>query len=446
MPYTSGGVAAATMTDRGRTRRAVAAAAVGNATEWYDFGVYSYLAVIIGRVFFPSASPGAQLVATFATFAAAFLVRPLGGLFFGPLGDRIGRRTVLAATMILMAVSTFAIGLIPSFAAIGITAPLLLLVARMVQGFSTGGEYGGATTFIAEYAPDRRRGFLGSWLEFGTVSGYLGGALIVTLLTLLFGDDAMHSWGWRVPFLLALPLGAVGLYLRLRLEDTPVFQEHQATASDPPGGGLREVFAGFWRPMLVCTGLVLAFNVNNYLVTAYLPSYIEVQLGYRESTALVVTLVAMAFMLAMVTVMGRWSDRVGRRAVLRTGSLCAIVLTVPAFWLLQRGSVGWLVVGALLLALTLVHFSGAIPSTLPALFPTYVRYGALAISFNVSVALFGGTTPMVAEALVDWTGNRYAPALPVLVAGVVGLVTVSVMRESANRPLPGARATIDPDA
>lgn len=428
--------------DPRQTRRAVAAAAVGNATEWYDFGVYSYLAVIIGQVFFPSASPTAQLIGSFGTFAAAFVVRPLGGLFFGPLGDRIGRRSVLVATMLLMAASTFAIGLIPSYGAIGVAAPLLLLLARMMQGFSTGGEYGGATTFIAEYAPTHRRGFLGSWLEFGTVSGYIGGALVVTLITALLSDDAMATWGWRVPFLLALPLGAAGLYLRLRLGETPVFVEEQQERAEGvqvrPAGSLREIFTRQWRAMLICVGIVLAFNVNNYTLTAYLPSYLETELGFSDLTALVLLLVAMALMLALVTVVGRISDRVGRRRVIMSGSICSLVLALPAFWLLQRGSLAVVLVGTVLLALTLVQFSGTAPSTLPALFPTHVRYGALAISFNVSVALFGGTTPLIAEALVDATGNLYAPALPVLVAGAVGLITALVMRESANRPLPSA--------
>ncbi len=180
-------------------RRAVSAAAVGNVTEWFDFGVFAYMATTIGKVFYPDSSPTAQLLATFGTFAAAFLVRPLGGLFFGPLGDRIGRTRVLAATMIMMAVGTFCIGIIPDYGTIGMAAPILLLLARLVQGFSTGGEYGGAMTFIAEYAPDRRRGFLGSWLEFGTLVGYILGAAIVTVLSATLSQADLLSWGWRIP-------------------------------------------------------------------------------------------------------------------------------------------------------------------------------------------------------------------------------------------------------
>ncbi|MYR89595.1 MFS transporter, partial [Streptomyces sp. SID685] len=261
-----------TVTDPALVKRAVKAAALGNAMEWFDFGVYSYIAVTLGKVFFPSGNPTAQLLSTFGAFAAAFLVRPLGGMVFGPLGDRVGRQKVLALTMIMMAAGTFAIGLIPSYGSIGVGAPLLLLAARLVQGFSTGGEYAGASTFIAEYAPDKRRGFFGSWLEFGTLAGYIGGAGLVTLMTALLSSADLLSWGWRVPFLIAGPMGIIGLYLRMRLEETPAFAaEVEKAEAERPKVPLREMVAGQWRALLLCVGLVLVFNVTDYMLLSYMP-------------------------------------------------------------------------------------------------------------------------------------------------------------------------------
>ena len=268
-----------TIVDKSLLKRAVGAMALGNAMEWFDFGVYSYIAVTLGQVFFPSSNPSAQLIATFGTFAAAFLVRPIGGMVFGPLGDRIGRQRVLAMTMIMMAAGTFAIGLIPSYSSIGIFAPVLLLVARLVQGFSTGGEYGGAATFIAEFSTDKRRGFMGSFLEFGTLIGYVLGAGTVALLTATLSHEALLSWGWRVPFLIAGPLGLVGLYIRMKLEETPAFKK-QAEARESedkalPTQTLRDLLARQWKALLLCVGLVLIFNVTDYMALSYLPSYLS---------------------------------------------------------------------------------------------------------------------------------------------------------------------------
>src|SRR5699024_9121330 len=196
-------------------KRAVAAAGLGNALEWFDFGIYSYMAATIGYVFFPSESGTASLIGSFAVFAIAFVARPLGGFYFGPLGDKIGRNKVLAYTIIMMSGATFCIGLIPGHATIGVWAPILLIVFRLIQGFSTGGEYGGAATFIAEFSPDEKRGYLGSWLEFGTPGGYSLGAVLVTAISIMLSAEQFETWGWRIPFFIAGPLGLFGLWMRL---------------------------------------------------------------------------------------------------------------------------------------------------------------------------------------------------------------------------------------
>ncbi|MFD9812471.1 glycine betaine/L-proline transporter ProP [Streptomyces sp. NPDC059080] len=443
-----------TVVEPAMVKRAVSAAALGNAMEWFDFGVYSYIAVTLGKVFFPSGNPTAQLLSTFGAFAAAFLVRPIGGMVFGPLGDRIGRQKVLAVTMIMMAAGTFCIGLIPSYASIGVGAPILLLVARLVQGFSTGGEYGGASTFIAEYAPDKKRGFLGSWLEFGTLAGYVGGAGLVTLMTALLSTEDLLSWGWRIPFLIAGPMGIIGLYLRMRLEETPAFAqlEQEARTKEKERRetekrvGVREMIFGQWRSMLLCVGLVLVFNVTDYMLLSYMPSYLTSELKYDETHGLLVVLAVMVVMMCVQPFAGRLSDRFGRRPVMAAGCAGFLLLSVPALLLIRQGSLLAIALGMGALGLLLVCFTSTMPSTLPALFPTKVRYGSLSIGFNISVSLFGGTTPLVVTALIGVTGNRMMPAYYMMAAAVIGGIAVWRISESARQPLPGSPPAVETEA
>ena len=439
-----------TVTPPGIVKRAVTAAATGNVTEWYDFGVYAYLEPTIQKVFLPEDQAGGAVIVA-GLFAASFLVRPLGGLFFGPLGDRIGRTKVLSITMIMMALGTFAIGIIPDYAQAGILAAFLLLACRLVQGFSTGGEYGGAMTFIAEYSPDRRRGFLGSWLEFGTLTGYLLGAGIVTVLqTLGGGEDSefMLTWGWRIPFFVALPLGIVGLYLRSRLEETPAFAELQDKSEgeqkEQSLGQFFKIAARFWRPVLVCVGLVIAFNVTNYMLTTVVPTYLTETLGeygqetLSTTTSQVLQIITLAFLLLLVPLLGKLSDKVGRRPIVLTGCGLLIVLSLPSVLLLQTGNLLGVLAGLLLMGLMLVCFNSTMPSTLPALFATGIRYGTLSIAFNVAVSAFGGTTSVVIQGLISATGNLEWPAFYLMGAGVVGAVAILCTRESNARPLPDA--------
>ncbi|WGD52354.1 MFS transporter [Bradyrhizobium sp. CB1650] len=430
--------------DEQEVRRAVGATAMGNAMEWFDFGIYSYLAVVLGKVFFPGS--GDELISSLAAFAVAFLIRPIGGLFFGLLGDRIGRRSILATTIIAMAAATFSIGLIPSYASIGIWSSVLLYAARLVQGFSTGGEYSGASTFVAEFAPDRRRGFLASFLEVGTISGFVAGAALVTGLTAAVGDDAMESWGWRVPFLLAGPLGVVGLYLRLRLSETPAFASMDEQAHARSGGSrLHDIVFEHSGVVLLCMALVLALNVTNYLVLTYMPNYLSGTLDYDTTHSLFLNLLTMLVMLAAIPFVGRLGDRIGRRPVLLAACVGYLALSVPSLWLLQQGYIAAILPGLLILGLCQALFIGTTPSTLPAMFPTEIRYGGLSIAYNLSASLFGGTAPLIAEWLVRTTGDAYMPAYYAMLAASVGLAAVLLMRETSGRPLDGSAPTISTD-
>ncbi|MET7744500.1 glycine betaine/L-proline transporter ProP [Streptomyces sp. NPDC005385] len=438
-----------TVTDEAAVKRAVKAASLGNAMEWFDFGIYSYLAVTIGHVFFPSGNGTVQLLSSFATFAVSFLVRPLGGMVFGPMGDRVGRKKVLAITMIMMAVGTFAIGLIPSYATIGFWAPVLLILFRLVQGFSTGGEYGGASTFIAEYAPDRRRGFFGSFLELGTLAGYVGAAGLVTVLTSVLGGDGMESWGWRVPFLVAGPIGLVGLYLRLRLDETPAFQkledESSHKASDAASaveatakGDLAKIFRDYWPTLILCVCLVGAYNITDYMLLSYMPTYLSDEMGYSETHGLIILIVTMVVLMLIISQVGKLSDRFGRKPLLMAGMLGFLFLSVPAFLLVQQGSPVAVSAGMLMLGLSLVCMLGTMSAALPALFPTQVRYGSLSVGYNLSASLFGGTTPLVITALISVTGSELMPAYYAMAAALVGVIAVACMKETARQPLAGS--------
>ncbi|HSE55282.1 MAG TPA: MFS transporter, partial [Nocardioidaceae bacterium] len=317
-------------------RRAIGASAMGNATEWFDYGVYAYAAVYIQQVFFPSENESTAALNTLLVFAVSFLLRPIGGLVLGPLGDRLGRQRVLAATIIMMAAATFGVGLLPGYDTIGIWAPILLVVLRMVQGFSTGGEYGGAATFMAEYSPDRRRGFLGSFLEFGTLAGFTLGALVVLGTELAVGKEAMGEWGWRIPFLIAGPLGLVGLYLRSKLEDTPVFQELEAEeeAEASATTALKDLVRDYRRPLLALGGLVIALNVTNYTLLAYMPTYLEQKIDMSSTASLTLIIIGQIAMMALIPFAGRLSDRLGRKPMWWVSLGGLFVMAIPMYLLM----------------------------------------------------------------------------------------------------------------
>lgn len=428
-----------TIIDRKDTQKAIAAAALGNAIEWFDFGVYGFVAFALGKIFFPDASPSLQIIAALGTFSVPFIFRPLGGVLFGALGDKYGRQKILALTIIIMSLSTFGIGLIPGYEAIGIWAPIILLILKVAQGISVGGEYAGASIFVAEYSPDRKRGFMGSWLDFGSIAGFVSGAGVVSLLHALLGGDAFMQWGWRIPFLLALPLGIIGLYLRHAVEETPAFQEHSENEAQlkTQKVGFKDIFKKHKRSLLVCVGMVLATNVTYYMLLTYLPSYFSHNLGYSENHGVLIIIAVMIGMLFVQPIIGLLSDKFGRRPFVFMGSSILILLAWPAFHLLTTDNPAFIFLGLLMLALALNMFTGVMASTLPALFPTNIRYSGLGIAFNISVIL-AGLTPTLTSALVEMTNNLYIPAYYLIIFGAIGLLTATFMPEPANKPLIGA--------
>lgn len=427
-------------------KQSIFATSLGNAMEWFDFGLYAFLAVTIGKVFFPEIAPSFQLIFAFATFAIAFIARPIGGFVFGVLGDKIGRKKILALTIIMMAASTLSIGLIPSYATIGISASILLLIARLVQGFSTGGEYAGAMTFIAESTPDKKRGFLASGLEVGSLVGYIVGAGLVTLLQYLLGPNKMVEWGWRIPFLIAAPLGIIGFYLRSHLEETPAFQAMaKAEEEEKQRASYKEILTHHWKPLLTCIGIVLFYNITNYMILTYMPSYLSSELGYGETKGLFLVLLLLVLIIPVILLMGYLSDRIRNRNRIIKGALIGItLLSIPAFMMMKTGNGFIIFLGLYLLGSLFACFQGTLPATLPSLFFTNVRFGSLAITYNVSTSLFGGTTPLVVAWLVSITKNSLIPAYYLMAVCLFGLIIVGLfVIETAGRSLRGSMPAVE---
>lgn len=420
--------------DPAEVRKAVRGAAIGNTVEWYDFAIYSTLATYIADQFFPSGDETAALLSTFAVFAAAFFMRPLGGFFFGPLGDRIGRQRVLALVILLMSGSTLLIGLVPSYESIGVAAPLLLLLLRCVQGFSAGGEYGSGACYLAEFAPDKHRGFVVSFLVWSVVVGFLLGSLTVTGLETLLSESAMNSYGWRIPFLIAGVLGVVGLYIRMRLGDTPEFEtlRDEGEVSTSP---LKEAFTTSWRPILQIAGLVVIHNVGFYIVFTYLPTYFTKTLEFTKTNAFVSIIIASTVAIILIPPLGALSDRIGRKPLLIAGAVGFALFAYPLFMLLNTGSLAAAIAAHAALAAIESVFVSASLAAGAELFATRVRSSGYSIGYNVSVAIFGGTAPYVATWLVAETGNELAPAFYVIAAAIITLATIMTMRETAAQPL-----------
>jgi MFS family permease len=427
-------------------KKAVAASAIGNATEWFDYGIYAYGVTYISAAIFPGDTESATLLALM-TFAVSFLVRPLGGLVWGPLGDRIGRRSVLAITILMMSGATLCVGLVPSYATIGFWAPVLMVLLRMIQGFSTGGEYGGAATFMAEYAPCRRRGFFGSFLEFGTLAGFSLGALLMLAFSLLLNDDQMHTWGWRLPFLVAAPLGLIGVYLRSRLEDTPIFRELEATGEkeERTATQFKDLLAGYWGPILRLGGVVVALNVVNYTLLSYMPTYLEQSIGLSSTMSLMVPIIGMLAMMVFLPIAGGLSDRVGRKPMWWFSLVGLFVAGVPMFMLMGTNVLG-AVIGFAVLGLLYVPQLATISATFPAMFPTHVRYAGFAIAYNVSTSIFGGTAPAVNEWLVGRTGDNLVPAYYMMAACVIGAIALIKVPETTRCPMNGTEIPGTPEA
>lgn len=407
---------------------------IGNILEWYDFSLYGYFAPIIAKLFFPATNKVAALLATFGIFALGFLMRPLGAAIFGYYGDRLGRKKTLAIAVILMAIPTTLIGLLPTHAQIGILAGILLTVCRLLQGLAVGGEFTGSIVYITEHAPAHRRGMYGSWAMFSAFAGMLLGSGVGALLGAFLSPEDLASWGWRIPFISGLVLGIVGLYLRLRMPETPNFlalQQKNLILENP----LKTAFKQAFTPMFIAVGLVFLPAMGFYLLFVYLSSYMTTFLNLPLHTALMINTISLGVIILVIPFIGLLSDFIGRKPVLLLGALGYILFSYPLFLLLQVGSFSAVLFAQSCFAVLVCLAYAAIPATLIELITTNIRYTAMSLPYNIANAVFGGTAPLVATYLIAKTKNPLAPSFYLIFAGIVMLLFVLLLRESHRKVL-----------
>ncbi|WP_051341757.1 MFS transporter [Pseudonocardia spinosispora] len=432
-PSPSGSSDPRTEVDPVSMRRSVVAGAAGVFVHWFDWAVYAYLATTIAEVFFPAQDRTAGLLSVFAVFAVSFGIRPVGALVFGPLGDRIGRQRTLSIVIFVMTAATLIIGLLPGHATIGTAAPVLLVVARMVQGFAAGGEFGSAASFLAEYSPRHRRGFGVSWLEVGSLLGFLAGSFAYFLLSVGLSEQQLVAWGWRIPFLVAAPLGVIGFVIRNKIEDTPEYRALEA-ADTVARSPIRELFRHNVRQMLQAAGLMTLMHIPFYAVLTYMVTYQTDHLGHSaDSTALISTVVSLLG-LVLVPAFGRLSDRAGRKPVVVGAAGALLVVSYPAILLMGTGMAGT-VAATLGLGVILAAILGTYAVWSAEVFPTRTRQGGLSIAYNVTAALFAGTVPYLMTLLITWTGSILVPGPYLMVAALIGLAAALSMPETAGGAL-----------
>ncbi|MFB2830741.1 MFS transporter [Aeromonas jandaei] len=405
-------------TSRSTLHKVATACFIGNFIEWFDYAVYGYLAIVISRVFFPYEDQTAGLLATFAIFAFSFVVRPLGGVFWGHQGDRVGRRNVLSISILLMSASTFGIALLPSYSSIGFVAPLLLCLCRLVQSFSASGEYAGSVIFIAEYAPKHQRGLYVGLIPASTAIGLLAGALCVALLQGMLEVDQLESWGWRIPFLIAAPMGIIGRYIRVNLEDTPEFSVFQSSGKMVQAP-IVTLLRHYKRALLVLFGVTSLNAVGFYFLLSYMPTYLTATLGVSFRLSVLVTIFTLMVYGVFVFFAGYLSDCFGRPRMLMLASFAFIVLSVPVFsQLTAASSLSAMMLIVPFFGLLLSINDGALACFIAELFPVEIRYSGFAFGFNTVNALFGGTTPLVLTWLTDFTGEPLVPAYYLALVGL----------------------------
>ncbi len=414
------------------TPKTVFACVIGNVLEWYDFTAYGFLATIIGASFFPSGDSFASVLAAFGALAAGYGARPLGSIIGGHLGDRIGRKPTMILCMATMGVSTFAIGVLPTYEQIGVTAAILLVAIRIIQGLSVAGEYSSSSVLLVENAEARRRGFVGSWIACAMMAGCLLGSGMAALSSAVVGDDAMKEWGWRIPFLFGGVIAIIGIVIRRRLTESAAMPGEDEVLAVP----IVSAFKNHWRTIVTIVGINMPISVSYFVLFVYAVSYLTDQMHFTTAQAMDINTVSLIAMTALIPFTGLAADRFGRKAVLYVSLIGTIVAGWPAWYLMHTPELGLVLVGQLLLAcLSAAGWALSVPMMVE-LLPAKVRCTGGGLGYNICLALFGGTTPLIAAYLVERTGDDFTPIYYVMIAAAIALFFTWRMPEMAGKTLP----------
>ena len=404
-------------------RKILVSGMIGNGFEWYDFALYGQMAFIIGHLFFPSENETAQALATFAAFAVAFVFRPLGALLFGWIGDKFGRRKALVIAILMMAIPTGAIGLLPTYESIGIWAPILLVLIRIMQGLSLGGEFGGAITYIVEHSEGKKRGLLGSSTIISLIIGFLFGSFVVKIVQSSMSVAAFEDWGWRIPFLLGVIIGVVGFYIRHQCDESPAFKiarDSELLSKNP----VRDAFKLHFSKMAGAFSIYTAVTMPFYLVAIYFIAYSKSQLGFSISESLEINVAAMLSMLVGTVIGAIASDRIGRKRLMMPVLVVMAMLAIPVMSGMEAGDFTGTLLWQCLLGLVVGLYIGPIPALLVEIFPTSVRLTGMSLALNAATVVFGGTTPMFCIWLLEQTGTPIAIAIYVIFCCAIALAAL----------------------
>lgn len=416
-------------------KKVVVAGMIGNGLEWYDYALYGQVAWLLSTLFFPTGDPFIQMLAVYGVFAAGFIVRPLGAMFFGWLGDSYGRRISMVVAILMMAIPTGLIGILPTYAEIGIWAPILLTIIRLLQGMSLGGEFSGSITYIVEHAPPNKRGIAGAASLVSLILGFLLGLLVVKGMIAHQGQEAFEAWGWRVPFLIGVLIGLIGLYIRNHCSESPAYEEAKQSGniSKTP---IREAFKKHKPEMLKGFAIYITVTMPFYLTTIYFIGFSKVHLQMDANHALLLSVYNMMAMLLVIPFSAWLSDIIGRKKIMMSAAMAMLMTSYPLFSLLSpESSHTTIMLAQLTFSIILGLYIGPVAALLVELFPTSVRFTGMAIAYNFSAALFGGTAPMVCEWLLKTFGDAQAIAFYVMACSMVSIVAFIFYRDTHDQPL-----------